>query len=484
MRKYIPHLPAIILISGALLRAFTFQLSAIWYDEAVTLWRTTLPFLSLYSVKADNSGCLLLDLLLRPLMAISHLLPATSYQLYFLRIPSLLASFACLFLVWKLIHALQFTPRQQLFAALFAAFLPGLLWIAQDARSYSLLSLVFLGGLWFAINGQMLGLTACLGLLAYCHNTGFTEAGAVLAIAIYLRPWKTRRILISGLVAFIAWIPAMYHILQLTSWTLGVVQPWQPTLTLGWFVTSALIAAWVSPNLVFQLSAFSLGLLSLGLLFSRAWKNRQRNTLLIALLLPVLIMLAIGLAGTNILLYRTLMPMLWPLVLFLGWELGPVLPLGANVGARYIVPFPLYRFILAGAWLALLFCGIVSWRPADRGGHLDQAAAYIRSNWQPGDVILYNTMTVSVPFDFYLSDLPHYSWQPLTASPLIAEPGLLSQDTGDPAAARRVWLVETQDALVSPSERARLQAAYPHAAPLWQIDYLQAASIDVFLVER
>ena len=48
-------------------------------------------------------------------------------SLWLLRLPSLLAGLLSLWLVWKLMQQLHFTPWQQLLTALFTALLPGLL---------------------------------------------------------------------------------------------------------------------------------------------------------------------------------------------------------------------------------------------------------------------------------------------------------------------------------------------------------------------
>jgi hypothetical protein len=259
MKSFSSRLPLFLLAIGAVLRAATYGSAALWYDESVTLYRTSIPFMTLYTARTDNSGCLLLDLMLRPLMALGQ-------SLWILRLPSMLASLVGLWLVWKIMQALQFTPRQQLFGAAFAAFLPGLLWIGQDARSYSLLAMFVLAALYFAIQGRLLGMTACLGLMMYCHNTGPVEAAGVLCVALYLRPTRWPRVLLCGGLACLAWIPAMIHVWTMSVASFGIYQPWQLSLTVTWLAKSAVTALWVSRLPLFNLLAFLLGLASLGLL--------------------------------------------------------------------------------------------------------------------------------------------------------------------------------------------------------------------------
>jgi hypothetical protein len=233
MRKHLDKLPAFILAIGAILRIAGTGASAIWFDESVMVYRSHLPFLRLWAEHSDSSGDLLLEIILRPLLALSQ-------SVWILRLPSMLAALASLWLVWKLMRRLNFTLRQQVVTASFAAFLPGLIWVAQDARSYSVLGLLFLGALWFAIQGNWLGLLAACGLTVYAHNVGPIFAIAALMIAWYLHPAQRRNILAVALVAAYAWIPAAIHMSGM--WV--VQQPWQPTLSFSWVVNNSLQSLW------------------------------------------------------------------------------------------------------------------------------------------------------------------------------------------------------------------------------------------------
>ena len=302
------RLPMLILALGGILRIATVGASSIWYDEAVTLYRSTLPFMQIYTNPTDNSGTLILDLCMRLLMPLSH-------SLWLLRLPSLLAALLSLFLVWKITQALDFSFRQQVWACVFVAFLPGLLWLSNDARAYSILSCVFLAAIYFAIEGHLLGLTACLGLFMYCHNVGPAYAFAAWLIALYLRPWKAQRLIFSGCLAWLAWIPGILHVLLNNVQIFGIMQPWMPVITLNWFVNSAVVTLFVSRLNWFNLAIFLVMLLSLGLFWSRAWKCRPRNLLLIATLVPLLFMLVVGAVWNNIINYRTIVPTVMPFLL-------------------------------------------------------------------------------------------------------------------------------------------------------------------------
>ena len=96
------RLPALLLIIGAVLRVARTGAAAIWFDESNTLYRASIPFHTLFTETSENSGDLLLEIILRPLLALSH-------SVWMLRLPSMLAGLASLWLVWKLMERLDFT---------------------------------------------------------------------------------------------------------------------------------------------------------------------------------------------------------------------------------------------------------------------------------------------------------------------------------------------------------------------------------------
>ena len=457
MRKYLSKVPALLLIIGGLVRVAGTGEAALWYDESNTLYRTTIPFLTLYSQRTEAAGDLLLEIILRPLMVLSH-------SVWMLRLPSMLAGLVSLWLVWKLMQRLEFTLSQQICTTTLVAFMPGLLWMAQDARSYGLLACLFLAALWFALESRWLGLLAVCGLMIYAHNTGPVCAVAALTVAIYLYPWKTKKILLVVLGIVVAWIPAAVHMFV----GLSTQQPWQAHLTSAWLLSSTITALWpVFFNGWFYLLALIALNSSMFLLLSKV-RAHGRIVPLLAWLISGAGLIAFSLiTGNNVVLYRTLMPMLFPFCLWLGWELG-----------RERV----FSKAMSIAWTGLLIWGMAFWHPSDRGGHLDQIASEIRSQWRTGDVIVYTTYTVGLPFDYYLHDLPH------TYNDTIREPFLyysgyataLTSPIGDPT---RYWVIVPEDALITPGERATLTDLTHHQEPLYTIRYIQTASINVYLVE-
>jgi uncharacterized membrane protein len=463
------RLPIIFLLFGGAIRIVTLGSAAIWYDEAVTLYRTTLPLLQLFSNKSEGSGDLLLELLLRLVMWISP------HSLWLLRLPSLLAGLISLWLVWLLMQQLHFTPRQQCLTALFAAVLPGLIWLGQDARAYGLLACLFLAAIWFAQDGRWLGLAACCGLMIYCHSTGPVFALGALVIALYVRIhdaqicgfkfdlWIFKVALPAAGIAVLAWIPAILRILQDGG---SLVYAWGSTPTYEIWWLSGFAAAWTKmPTGLFFIGSV-LMLLTLCLILSGVG-NSGRVVALLAWGVPLAGLVAFSLYR-NVIIYRTLMPLLIPFVLWLGWELGSL------EKHRSI------RFVLGAVWVVVLMVSFNLYNPADRGGQLDQVAAQIRAYWQPGDQMVYATITVGLPMEYYLGDLPQ-SWLSIVKDPLleilaiphIARPCL--------DGCKRFWVVVPDDHnLISPAEWTQL-APYTQGTPVYQIKAMQIATMNVYL---
>jgi len=456
-----PALPALILGIGAILRIAGTGSSAIWFDESNTVYRGHIPFMTLFTEHSERSGDLFLELLLRPLLAISD-------SVWMLRLPSMVAGLISLWLVWKLMRRLSFTLPQQIYASALVACLPGLLWMAQDGRSYSLVTCLFLAALWFALESQWLGLLAVCGLLIYTHSTAAVYAATALLIALYLYPWKVRRIFLVGVLVAISWIPAIYRM----SDYFIVQQPWQPVLTLDWFLFATVQTIWPMPWPGYFALYCSATLLVTLFLFASRIRARGRIVLLLAWLVPYLLLILYCLVlKSNVINYRTLMPIILPFAMWLGWELGT---------RRLLVHLPRL------AWIWMLLLGLVLYDPAYRGARLDQVANYIRSQWRTGDTLVYTTVTTGLPFDYYLSDLPH-TWSPIVTEPYFLGISTITHTelptpTGDVS---RSWVViPYEKVLITPDEWTELDDLVHHQPPHLRMVYVQTASIDIYLVEE
>jgi hypothetical protein len=171
----------------------------------------------------------------------------------------------------------------------------------------------------------------------------------------------------------------------------------------------------------------------------------------------------------NVFIYRTIMPLIIPFLLWLSWELG--------MGTRY-------RTIMAMLWMCTVISGLGAYNPADRGAGVDRVAAQIRSDFQAGDVLMYTTQTV-IPFDYYLSDLPHvYAPAPGSNYFLDPEGPPLISSTAEAETASRLWVFIPDDLLLTQTERAYLQDIVGEQAPVYKLTYMQTSPLLVYLIEQ
>jgi hypothetical protein len=269
----------------------------------------------------------------------------------------------------------------------------------------------------------------------------------------------------------LSWIPAGMWILMSGNANKVALQPWAPILTLDYFITSNLAAIWTNgiENQWFFIIACVILLLTI-LLFYQNIKDHTRMVLSLIWIVPLFAMIGISVLWQNIIVYRRLMPMLFSFCLWLGWELMHR-------------PIRSGKLALACSWILLLLFSVFTWNPADRGGYLDHVAAEMRSQFQTGDVVLYSTETVFLPMNYYLDDLPHYQWK-IGEGGLLSEPDINLPNTGDLVTARRIWLVTPEESLLTADEKATIDTLIAGSQPIWQVDYLQMAPIDVYLVEE
>jgi hypothetical protein len=213
-----------------------------------------------------------------------------------------------------------------------------------------------------------------------------------------------------------------------------------------------------------------IGLSDRGLAFPEIGKPLTNRIIpLLAWTLPLIgLIVSSLLANNNFLHYRTLSPILFPFALWLGREIGI---------RRW------NAYVFAAAWIPLLVASLFYWNPSIRGGGLDQVASEIRSQWRPGDRLVYTTITVGLPFNYYLGDLPH-SWDDTVQAPFLSVHSITHSDL--PRTAKnsgRTWLIATDDNMITPDEQLVLDGLERWQLPLYTIKYIQASAIQVYLVK-
>ncbi|MCS7011142.1 MAG: hypothetical protein NZL98_07220, partial [Anaerolineales bacterium] len=304
---------ALVLLAGAILRAAGYTRSAIWFDEAVPLYRASLPFWEMLHNRSEFSGNMLWEIILRPFVWLSR-------ELWSLRLPALLCGMGTLWLAWRMMKRLSFSGKEMAFASVFIAFFPGLIWPAQDAKQYSLLTFLFLLAADFAVEARWLGLFATCGLLTYTHLVGPAYGIGALAMAWYLHPKELKRLLGIGAGMLLSWMPYLLWSLRLPIGHLqvGQISPASLLYSLGvlmWYTTL--------PKLGW---AYSHLLIVFGSALALITKEKRQVALVLLLAATFGSMLFVSMTFRNVMIYRTMSGLLAPIGLFLGSSLAAEFP--------------------------------------------------------------------------------------------------------------------------------------------------------------
>lgn len=456
----------LILFAGVLYRVIGYPASAIWYDEAISLYRARLPLNVLATDHLKYGSHLVWELLLRPFAAISQ-------SLWVIRLPALLFGCSSLIIVWLLMKRMEFSILGQILSGILVAFLPGLIWTTQDARPYAMISFLLILSAYYAIQRRWLGLLAASGLLAISHQIGPLYVTGPLVMALYLWPRELKHIVLVGFGAFLSWLPWLFYIFFRTN-NLTTFQFWLHENLLTYFPNAWHQALWVGTlNSGYKLLLpFLLSIISILLVITT--HGRQQIAMFLLFISPLFAMISVSLALQNVTFYRTLEPILIPFCLLVGCNLNYLLksPAKRAVGA-----------IITLVWIALLIISASNWNPANRGGNLDQAAAYIRENWQSGDILYYATGTVALPFDYYLNDKQNYLMDGIS-NPNLTPPTLHGYQFAalDEIPYRHAWVIYPQEPLLTAEQIERLDQNVQGSNPVYRITAFQFSPILVYRV--
>jgi hypothetical protein len=385
------------LVLAFILRLSGLASSNLWYDELVSLRRATEPLTQYLTDPSDYIGVNLWEIILRFFAWGPH---------WVIRLPALACAMLSLWLAWKIMLSLHFSNDQMTISALTMACLPGLLWMAQDARYYAPLTALYMASMLAALRGKVGWLTACIILSFLIHPIGPAYTVPAISLAWMAKTLSWRKVIVvSGLSGF-AWIiyfmlntmdtSASFWTSQLT-WT-SFIYEYGQSVTVNTMGGAGIMLVFVA----------SLVLFLIGLVFGVIKLPKLPITLLIWSG-PLAILIIVSLVYQNVITYRTLQPAAMGLALMTG----------------RVLAFDLrwrWTWIPAGALLMAL---LLNWDPSARGGDLDAVADHIRGEWRAGDVLVYSS-DAAMPLDLLLGDLPHCQ--------LDTHDCTLDQD-------RRTWLV-------------------------------------------
>ncbi len=483
-----------IVAAGIALRISGLTLSAIWYDEALSLEAAKLPFLSMLDATKFTFA--------PPLWGVIIWL---SIQIFganelALRLPALLAGIFTFWVVYKICDDFGLTNNQKMISLLFMSLLPYQLWIAQDGRVYAITCGLYLCAAWFAFRNRWLGLTACAGLLLYAHYTSPFYLIAIYAAAAINNGFNLKRLMhvfSSGAVAILSFLPWLPIYIATTKGDVPV-----PPLSIWAFlpIFYRLMFADTLNNssilLILALSTIAVSTIlaiisSIWLIWLTVKKGSQsaefeqpspaKRTpiirywqLILITLLPLALMVAWSLLWKNFIYYRLFVPMLIPMILWMVYTL-------TKTPSAWLA-----KYILFPTWIILLVAGLATWTPQSKSGHLRDTAELIRSQWRPGDIIYHITGTSYLPFTQYLGDKPEYlideqqnDWlMPYELQEMFG----IERRSLESLSYQRAWVMYSRDTIITEQVNERAQSYIKNGTLIDIVKAWQFAPIEIYLV--
>jgi len=361
----------------------------LWYDESFTGLLAMQPLSGLLAGTAADVHPPLYYLVAWPVM---HLISAIDLPLWVLRIPSLLAGAASIWLMSKAAPALGFDQRLARVLVAVTAITPAQVWYGSEARQYALLTALFLAAAWAIGARRWNWFTLAAIALCYTHNYGTFYSGG-LAVFALLRNWRDwAKVLRAGGITLVSWLP----------W--GIVLANQISRIDGSYWLEPIGHGPVVTALVVMLAGFDLdgamliAAAALGItLILIALTRRPPLGLWTLAIVPALIAGLASATITNLWLFRALTPAqpfmvglaLWPFVR--NWE---------NKFSRWLAVLLISPVLLAG----LLGQQQTGWDKKDDSA--TAALEVIRAQWQEGDVIIHLTDGSAVHLGLKAPDLP------------------------------------------------------------------------------
>jgi 4-amino-4-deoxy-L-arabinose transferase-like glycosyltransferase len=504
-----PVLASIALAFG--LRLINLGGRPLWYDEAFAVLYAEKPF-----------GALLYGTLTRVEGAAADVHPLFFYSILHawmgivgqsplaVRALSALLGTATVVVTYLLACRL-FDRRTGLAAAVIVAVAPFPIYYSQEARMYALLGLAAITTAYFFVRawaggrkGDWIAFGFFGALTLYAHNLGFAFiAGLDLWIAwtwlrpglardkvtlIHLRPVLLSHLLMVGLFApWLAIVPSQFGKIQQSYWVPqpGLAQIIQTILIFHFAYDNQSLPGWLLPPALF----FSLMIMAV-VTVELVRAKRQTSNLQSPISNPLL------LTPYSLLLFLTLTP---PILTFVVSQFRPVfivrallpsalayyvLIAGVLVAGAILKPVKWGLLLPSAAIVALSLVNHYTYAQFPRSP-FDQAAAFLRSHYQPADVIVHSNKLTFFPTYYYDRALPQtfIADEPGSPSDSLAYPtqqalGLFAIPDIATATQRheRVWFIIFRRAI----DEYRAAGYADHPQRIWLEQHYKLVSVTSF----
>ncbi len=459
--------------------------NSIWYDEALTVYLTRQPLFEMVRLLTTELNPPLWEIME---WFVVQILPPHEYSY---RLLSFLSAIGIWILAFKILTFYQIHKVHQFLALCIIAVLPYQVWMAQDARVYAWMSLLYLLGFWYVINRKWLGFFACCGLLLYANSAALFYFFSLLLIGVLFHPQNRIRIFLIGagvMVLFSPWI--LGSLLNNLSGQYFAGYNIPPVNAQRFLIQVGALFLIGGDNfpLASNLIRF-MGILFIFALFVEMFVKKVFNlifhknysvsiplvTFFLFATLPLVLITAAAWLYNNghLILYRSFSGISVPLILFIAIRLSPMVR---------------FSSILLTVFFIVYACIYYFWSPQIKGGYLREAIVNYQIENRSSTVIFHATATSLLPFEYYLNDASHY----LLDAKLPA--GFLSQPLQQSFGLQKVlpqeipsdffWVVWAKDHHLPPQVQEQMAVLVKNTVPLGVIDYPQAARIEIYKIAR
>ena len=391
-------------IVAAALRLFAIWRAPLWYDENFTLLLARLPLDQLMQATAGDVHPPLWYLIE---WAFFHAFPAA--PVWMLRLPAAAFSLLALYTLYRLCHVIKLPARVETLALIFMAIMPFQIWYAQEGRMYALLEFLVLYALYAGLTRRWVWFTLAAIAMTYTQNYGILYM-VTIAIVLFIEDRAVfSRVALAGLLTILAYLP-WYTVMQSQMSTIEGrywIMDDGPGAVLNaiykQFWASAMLEPGVFPSYVLTFAALSMGVIAI----TRV-KHPAAGLVIAMAFMPVLLSWVISVFWQPILLFRPLIGISPFLYILAAFAFEPPAEASPDSAMRQRLVFtifaaPLFMFGIAG-----YYQNIQAMKGEGAVSSMLEAFAYVRANWQEGDVLYYTDDGPMINIMPYAVDMPQY----------------------------------------------------------------------------
>jgi predicted membrane-bound mannosyltransferase len=372
-------------LSALALRLLALGASLLWYDEAFTVQIVQLPFLRmLETIRGDVHP---------PLWyAIEFVMNRLGGNgPFIMRLPSAVFGALAVVELHQLVKRISGeTPAR--WAGVMMAAMPGQLYYSQEARMYSLFTLLVLLGARAVIERNWLRLALCCSLLMYTQNLAWIYVAILAGWGLLAGKLRAFKFLAAGGISYIPWaITAVKQAIMIDNGFWLSFRP-NPGSAL-YFLSFTTVFTRLPQELYIHGIALSLALTAVALFAART-QFKKLLPLLVLGFAPPLALYAISFVWRPILLDRGLLPAGAAVIGLWGAGLSTLTGWGRKALAAFALP-------LALAAVVTYYTDPTQQRP-----RTDPIRETIIAEWQPGDVLYHVTLESFIAYSYYLPDKP------------------------------------------------------------------------------